>query len=198
MYGNSGICFYPGNFNPPTKYHLKNALWLQTNQNINQVVILVGDERDDIISSDVKKQIWEIYIKSNYNGRITVEKSKKGSSFRHLLDLIDKNYNNAYIALDEDTAKSSKINTLFQGKKNVEYVIIPSNYDKASHRMLEYLNSNNDKKFNKMLPENIGQSQIIQIKNLISGGNDIEKEESVKEVYSKMFDIDFWRSSLTM
>lgn len=196
MYGTSGICFYPGNFNPPTKYHLKNALWLQANSDINQVVILVGDERNDVISSDSKKQIWDLYIKTNHTGRITVEKSKEGSSFRHLLNLLDKSSNTIYVALDENSAKSTQINTLFQGKKNVEYIIIPSNYDAASKRMLEYLKSGDDKKFNKILPDNISQAQIIQIKNLISSSPEEEKDSDIKEVYSKMFDIDFWKSSI--
>ncbi len=78
MYGTSGICFYPGNFNPPTKYHLKNALWLQTNSDINQVVILVGDEKDDIIQDidserDRKETSLDELLKSSDNGRIIKE-----------------------------------------------------------------------------------------------------------------------------
>lgn len=204
MYKDQNICFYPGDFNPPTKYHLNEAFFLKTLREVNQVVILLGESRENEISQDVKYNIFDIYNRTRYSPGISIEKAKpgEGNSFQYLAKFLEKHPDiKCYIALDAKTAKSDGANRLFSKFENVEYQIIKSPYKKASSDMLKAVENDDIKDFMEFLPEGLNQSQIDEIFNMLKVKKEpVEKEDvqDIKEVYTRMFDDGFWKSVLNI
>lgn len=196
MYQQEGVCFYPGKFNPPTKYHLTNAMWLQSQRSVGQVVIVLGEDVSGEISQENKQKIFSFYEKTQSTGMISYKSAKEseGGPYRVLYEFLSKTPEiRCYIALDSETAQSPKINTLFGEFKNAEYIILPSSHDDSSERMLKYAEEDNIKGFTKLLPNNLGQSQINQILELIVPKQE-EPQQDVKETYTRMFNDGFWKN----
>lgn len=197
MHRTEGTCFYPGNFNPPTKFHLNTALGLQVEDSINHVVVVLGDSIDGEISQEDKYKIWDIYNKSFFTGRISVDKAKEGSPIDHIVSILEKNPNlHCYIAFDKETAKSRETNKMFSKYPNVQYHIIHSTFDKSSEHMMKYVEEDNTKKFRTLIPENISQDTINRIYDILKASNEPveDKIEDVKETFVKMFNDGFWKN----
>lgn len=203
MFISNSTCFYPGDFNPPTKGHLNEVLWLQTLPEVSQVVVLLGENRPGEISQENKEKIWNTYLQAYPNKNITIQKIKpgEGTSFQYLITLLDKNPNlTAFVALDDATARKESTNRTFQRFPNVEYQILKSSYLGASAKMRKAAEEDDDKQFMKFLPGMLSQSQIKEIKKLIKTP---EPEETVSnsdknQLSEKYYDLfgDFFKNKI--
>lgn len=200
MYHLEGACYYPGNFNPPTKYHFENALNLQAKRDIGNVIVIIGDGAPEDLSKDDRALIWDIYNKSYFTGRISVVKSKTGTAMEHLLVILDKNPSTkCYVALDEKTARSKETNKIFAKYPNVIYEIIPSSYDGASQKMIEFADNDEMKKFRSLLPQDLSQEAINRILDIVKTKEEPveDNSEDIKEKVMQMFNDGFWRSVIS-
>lgn len=201
MYSQEGVCFYPGRFNPPTKYHFINALDLQAQRDVSHVTILVGTEPGDVLTKEEKAEIWNIYNKSFYTGNISVEIAKDGSSMDLLMEKLKKVGDaKVFVAFDEKTSKKDETNKVFSPYKNVEYKLLMGSYDGASKKMIEYVQNDEMKKFKNILPTNMGQGPINRILNILNPKEEPveEKSPNLKEKYMQFFDDGFWKSQLAL
>lgn len=190
MFISKGTCFYPGDFNPPTKGHLNEVLWLQTLPDVSQVTILLGEDRQGEIPQESKEKIWNIYLQAYPNRGINIQKMKpgEGSSFQYLIKMLDKTPDTtAFVALDDATARKESTNRTFQRFSNVEYQILKSSYLNASAKMRKAVEEDNDKMFMRLIPGMLSQSQIKEVKDLVKNKIEEEKPEENKEVISEKF-----------
>jgi hypothetical protein len=57
---NSVICYFPGAFAPPTRYHFETAFWLATRKEFSGVKIIAGKEGD--LSPEQKVKALEAFV----------------------------------------------------------------------------------------------------------------------------------------
>jgi predicted nucleotidyltransferase len=83
-----GICFYPGGFKPPHKGHFEAAKDLASRNYITQVNIIIGPKERDGITSKESLAIWNFYLKSEPNPKITVKIAESVSPIKDIYDYI--------------------------------------------------------------------------------------------------------------
>jgi predicted nucleotidyltransferase len=100
------IALYPGKFKPPHKGHFEVAKQLL--DKVNKVEILISDKKVEGITAEQSKAIWELYNKL-LGGRLDI-KIIQGSPVKYVLDTIEANQNNHYVAVygkgEEDRYRS--------------------------------------------------------------------------------------------
>jgi hypothetical protein len=100
------IALYPGKFKPPHKGHFEVAKQLLNK--VDKVEILISGKEVEGITAEQSKAIWELYNKL-LGGRLDI-KVIQGSPVKYVLDTIEANQNNHYVAVygkgDEDRYRS--------------------------------------------------------------------------------------------
>jgi len=89
------IALYPGKFKPPHKGHFSVAKQLL--EKVDRVEILISDKKIEGITAEQSKLIWELYNKL-LGGRLDI-KIIQGSPVKYVLDTIETNQNNHYVAV---------------------------------------------------------------------------------------------------
>ena len=89
------IALYPGKFKPPHKGHFEVAKQLLNK--VDKVEILISGKEVEGITAEQSKAIWELYNKL-LGGRLDV-KIIQGSPVKYVLDTIEANQNNYYVAV---------------------------------------------------------------------------------------------------
>jgi hypothetical protein len=89
------IALYPGKFKPPHKGHFEVAKQLL--DKVNKVEILISGKEVEGITAEQSKAIWELYNKL-LGGRLDI-KIIQGSPVKYVLDTIEANQNNHYVAV---------------------------------------------------------------------------------------------------
>jgi hypothetical protein len=96
------IALYPGKFKPPHKGHFEVAKQLLNK--VDKVEILISGKEVEGITAEQSKAIWELYNKI-LGGRLDI-KIIQDSPVKYVLDTIEANQNNHYVAVygkeDED------------------------------------------------------------------------------------------------
>jgi phosphopantetheine adenylyltransferase len=59
------VCFYPGDFAPPTRFHMDTLFWLMTRNEVGHVNIVIGKDPSNNITQDQKAKLWELLLKSS-------------------------------------------------------------------------------------------------------------------------------------
>jgi cytidyltransferase-like protein len=89
------IALYPGKFKPPHKGHFEVAKQLLNK--VDKVEILISSKEVEGITAEQSKAIWELYNKL-LGGRLDI-KIIQGSPVKYVLDTIEANQNNHYVAV---------------------------------------------------------------------------------------------------
>jgi cytidyltransferase-like protein len=89
------IALYPGKFKPPHKGHFEVAKKLL--EKVDRVEILISNKEVEGITAEKSKSLWELYNEL-LGGRLDI-KIIQGSPIKYVLDTIEANPNNHYIAV---------------------------------------------------------------------------------------------------
>lgn len=100
----SGPCFYPGRFKPPHKGHYEAAKALAAKPYITKVYIIISKKTVDGITPEDSLMIWNMYLQSQPNPKITVRISTHESPIVTIMDFLNKNptVDPVYIAVGDD------------------------------------------------------------------------------------------------
>lgn len=197
----SGICFYIGDFNPPTRYHLETAKWLASRPNITEVCIVVGKSEPGGLSQDQKTQLWEIYFKAEPAFGLRCHKSEKSNSLVEVHNIIAKDPQMpCYIALDEKSAKNKKLQSYFESFPNYQIELIPSQYKNYSKKMLDCYSERAKHKFKSLLPPTCNEEQCNKAWEIMGQNkkNEPKTYDDLMEKYIKTFNDGFWKSVLKL
>jgi len=197
----NGTCFYVGDFNPPTKYHLETAKWLASRANITEVCIVLGKSEPGGLSQDQKAQLWEVYFKAEPAFGLRCHKSEKNSSLIEVHNLLSKEpLKSCYIALDEESAKNKKFQQYFESFINYQIELIPSQYKNYSKKMIECYTEGAKRKFKSFLPSTCNEEQCAKAWEIMGQNkkNDPDTYDDLMEKYVKKFDDGFWKSVLKL
>ena len=89
------IALYPGKFKPPHKGHFDVAKQLL--KKVNRVEIIISSKSVDGITAEQSKKVWELY-NTLLGGKLDI-KIIQGSPVTYVLDTIEANQNNYYVAV---------------------------------------------------------------------------------------------------
>lgn len=89
------IALYPGKFKPPHKGHFEVAKKLL--EKVDRVEILISNKEVEGITAEKSKSLWELYNEL-LGGRLDI-KIIQGSPIKYVLDTIEANPNNHYVAV---------------------------------------------------------------------------------------------------
>jgi cytidyltransferase-like protein len=89
------IALYPGKFKPPHKGHFDVAKQLL--KKVNRVEIIISSKPVDGITAEQSKKVWELY-NTLLGGKLDI-KIIQGSPVTYVLDTIEANQNNYYVAV---------------------------------------------------------------------------------------------------
>ena len=67
-------CYYPGDFNPPTKYHLNTMEWLLGRPEIGHVYIVIGNNDQNQLTQEKKVKLWEMLIRHSFSPNVSILK----------------------------------------------------------------------------------------------------------------------------
>lgn len=100
----SGPCFYPGRFKPPHKGHYEAAKALAAKPYITKVYIIISKKTVDGITPEDSLMIWNMYLQSQPNPKITVRISTHESPIVTIMDFLNKNptVDPVYVAVGDD------------------------------------------------------------------------------------------------
>lgn len=112
----SGPCFYPGRFKPPHKGHYEAAKALAAKPYITKVYIIISKKTVDGITPEDSLMIWNMYLQSQPNPKITVRISTHESPIVTIVDFLNKNptIDPVYIAVGDDEADDAEYGNSLQ------------------------------------------------------------------------------------
>lgn len=77
--------YFPGEFNPPTKYDLDIAKWLSRKTlDVSEVIIVIGKDKEGELTQADKEAIWDLYLGDNVSAPIKVVKSQNLSPLSYI------------------------------------------------------------------------------------------------------------------
>ncbi len=194
-------CFYPGEFSPPTKMHLNTLHWLLSKPEIGHVNVVIGSTGVNEITQEQKKSLWELLLKSSMAPQATIITSKSKGSISEIYDiLLKKSDMPCFIALDEKSARNSKLQEKFDIFPNYGISLIPSQFKKSSSRVISALQDSNNERLKMELPEDFSEDMIQAYRDVLTKVNDPEapqemsKDIDYKKRYEAMFNDGFWNN----
>jgi hypothetical protein len=112
----SGPCFYPGRFKPPHKGHYEAAKALAAKPYITKVYIIISKKTVDGITPEDSLMIWNMYLQSQPNPKITVRISTQQSPIVTIMDFLNKNpeADPVYIAVGDDESDDAEYGNSLQ------------------------------------------------------------------------------------
>jgi FAD synthase len=112
----SGPCFYPGKFKPPHKGHYEAAKALAAKPYITKVYIIISKKTVDGITPEDSLMIWNMYLQSQPNPKITVRISTQQSPIVTIMDFLNKNpeADPVYIAVGDDESDDAEYGNSLQ------------------------------------------------------------------------------------
>lgn len=111
-----GPCFYPGRFKPPHKGHYEAAKALAAKPYISKVYIIISKKTVDGITPEDSLMIWNMYLQSQPNPKITVRISTQQSPIVTIIDFLSKNptVEPVYIAVGDDEKDDAEYGSSLQ------------------------------------------------------------------------------------
>ena len=79
-------CYYPGDFNPPTKYHLNTMEWLLGRPEIGHVYIVIGNNDQNQLTQEKKVKLWEMLIRHSFSPNVSILKSDMVEYYQYISD----------------------------------------------------------------------------------------------------------------
>jgi hypothetical protein len=200
MNSQSYPCFYPGEFSPPTKYHLNTLHWLLAKPEIHHVNVVVGSDQPTQLSQKQKEELWDMLFKSSYAPQATILKAKQHGPISHIYETFNKDKKlPAYIALDEKSSRNKKLQEKFESFPYFGIQIIPSQFHKSSRNILSAAQQNNIEGVKKELPDDFSDDMVQKYMEVLSPKKQqletfTEKEglPDYKSRYTQMFNKEYW------
>jgi D-ribose pyranose/furanose isomerase RbsD len=86
-----GPCFFPGKFKPPHKGHFEAAKYLASLNYINIVYVIISNVTKFGITPEDSFYIWQEYLKSEPNPKISVSISKESTPIKDIFAFMAEN-----------------------------------------------------------------------------------------------------------
>ena len=168
-------CYYPGEFNPPTKFHLNTVEWLLSRPEIGHVHIVLGNDDPNQLYQDKKAKLWEMLIKSSFSPNVSILRSKEDHPIAEIRNHMEKKKESPfYIALDEETARNKELQKAYESFKHYQMEIIPSNFRKSSKQMLDAVLNKDTKTVRSLLPDTFNDQGVQDYIDTMKNGDDPE------------------------
>ncbi len=195
-------CYYPGEFSPPTKYHLDTVNWLLRRPEVSHVHIVLGSDKEESITQEQKAKLWEILLRARFSPQASVIKSKDAGPLSEIHNILSKKKGApAFLALDEKSARNKEVQKKFEIFPQYEIQLIPSQWNKTSKEMMRYALEGNKEYVKHYLPEEFTDEMVeAYMSVLVPKKQDPEspQEQSpnidFKNQYMSSFDDGFWKS----
>lgn len=187
MANNPVVCYFPGEFSPPNKFDLSIALWLSKKiHDISAVVIVLGKSKEGEISLEQKLEIWQSYLASSHNSRISIHKDEENSPLTSIYKMHEHSPESAFsIALPESIAKNESFQSHFEVFPRYQVYITPP-YDKTtSDKMLSAAQEGDLKEFSKHTPANLSLTTKQDLMGLLKPEEPVEDNSVMSERYWK-------------
>lgn len=157
------IALYPGKFKPPHKGHFEVAKQLL--DKADRVEVLISGKEHEGINAEQSKAIWELYNKL-LGGRLDI-KIIQGSPVKYVLDTIETNPNNHYIAVygkdDKDRYRNIGKDPRYMNAEVFDGGAISSGGENISATNLRKAMMDKDiQSIKSMLPDGINVKEYIQ------------------------------------
>ena len=157
------IALYPGKFKPPHKGHFEVAKQLL--DKVDKVEILISGKEVEGITAEQSKAIWELYNKL-LGGRLDI-KIIQGSPVKYVLDTIEANQNNHYVAVygkgEEDRYRSVGKDPRYMNAEIFDGGSVASEGENISATNLrKAIVDKNIQSIKSMLPDGINAKEYIQ------------------------------------
>lgn len=173
-------CYYPGNFNPPTKYDLKITQWLcRKIHDVSEVIVVIGKSKPGEMAIEDKAAIWEEYLNDNLHAPISIKIDRDNSPLSAIHKMYESLPKDAFtIAVPEEVAKNQQFQSHFEVFPRYEIIITP-NYDKtSSQQMIDAAAAGDLQKFSEFVPGELS----LDIKKKIMSIVKPEEQQSTDEV----------------
>ena len=194
-------CFYPGDFAPPTKMHLNTLYWLLSKPEVGHVSVVIGAKPTDGVTSEQKKALWEMLLRSTTAPQATILVSKEKGPLSEVYDnMMKRKEMPCFIALDESSSRNKRFQEKFEIFPNYGIQLIPSQFKKSSERARQAIDSGDTERLKLELPKDFNQDMVDSYVRILSAKNDPEApEEQSKDIdyknrYESMFNDGFWKN----
>jgi hypothetical protein len=196
------VCFYPGDFAPPSRFHMDTLFWLMTRNEVGHVNIVIGKDPSNNITQDQKAKLWELLLKSSMAPKASIIKYKDTGPMGEIYNIFSKKPDMAgYIALDESTARNKELQKKLHKFSNYGFQLVPSQFKKSSAAMVKAIQENNKEVIKQLLPEDFHDNMVdayIDILKVPANDPEAPEEKSsllnYKQQYNEMFSDGFWNS----
>jgi len=186
-------CFLPGYFTPPCEKDLQLAYWLgRKSSEISEVIVVIGQEDDSPVPLDVKKDIFDTYLKeTNGNSIVKTVTSPDDAPRHYIYKLQEDHINDPFIvAVTEKVAKSNEFQKKFRKFPEYDIIIIPEYDYSLREDMLQAVRDDDMKEFMDHLPPEIHKQSVKKIFDMLKESlgepvNDVIKDKDLKELYEK-------------
>lgn len=193
-------CYYPGDFNPPTKYHLNTMEWLLGRPEIGHVYIVVGNDDPNQLVQEKKIKLWEMLIRRSFSPNVSILRAKEGHALNEIKHSLDKKKETPFfIAMDEKMARNRKMQEHFGEFPNFQIEIIPSQFNKSSEQMIQAVLDRDDKTVKSLLPAEFNDQSVDDYVGIMKQSKDMEAPDEkspaidYKTHYINKFNDGFWK-----
>lgn len=180
--------YFPGEFNPPTKYDLDIAKWLSRKTlDVSEVIIVIGKDKEGELPQADKEAIWDLYLGDNVSAPIKVVKSQNLSPLSYIYKEQENASEEAFsIALDEDTSNDERFQSHFDMFANYEVIITPSH---QKQDLVALAKEGDFEKFSSSLPSALPKQDKQKIFNLVKG--------PVQDPVDEIFTAQYWKTQIS-
>jgi len=193
-------CYYPGDFNPPTKYHLNTMEWLLGRPEIGHVYIVIGNNDQNQLTQEKKVKLWEMLIRHSFSPNVSILKSKEDHALNEIKNALGKKRETPFfIAMDEKMARNRDMQEHFSDFSNFQIEIIPSQFNKSSQQMIQAVLDKDDKTIRSLIPHEFSDQSAADYVNIMKKQNDPEAPDEksptidYKTHYINKFNDGFWK-----
>ena len=193
-------CYYPGDFNPPTKYHLNTMEWLLGRPEIGHVYIVIGNNDQNQLTQEKKVKLWEMLIRHSFSPNVSILKSKDDHALNEIKNSLGKKRDTPFfIAMDEKMARNKDMQEHFSDFSNFQIEIIPSQFNKSSQQMIQAVLDKDDKTIRSLVPQEFSDQSAADYVNIMKQQNDPEAPDEksptidYKTHYINKFNDGFWK-----
>ena len=193
-------CYYPGDFNPPTKYHLNTMEWLLGRPEIGHVYVVIGNDDPNQLVQEKKVKLWEMLIRHSFSPNVSILKSKDDHALNEIKNSLGKKKETPFfVAMDEKMARNKDIQENYAEFPNFQIEIIPSQFNKSSKQMIQAVLDRDDKTIKSLVPQEFNDQAVSDYVNIMKQSNDPEAPDEksptidYKTHYINKFNDGFWK-----
>ena len=83
------ICYYPGSFKPPNEGNFEAVRKLASYNYVTKIIVLIGHKEYGGVNKEQSKNIWDLYLKTEPMGKVTVRISTNPSPIKDIITIMD-------------------------------------------------------------------------------------------------------------